>query len=453
MEKPNIIFIFSDQQRADTMGCYGQELDISPNLDRLADEGVLFRDAFTAQPVCGPCRAIFQSGKYPTEIGCYRNGQSLPRDIKTVANYMEEAGYENAYVGKWHLASDRASYSVPADPDYETHAIPKERRGGYKGFWRVSDVLEATSHGYDGYVFDENMNRIDFKGYRVDRINDFALEFLDKYDGKKPFFLTVSHIEPHHQNDRADYEGPDGSKERFKDCKLPKDLEALGGNARQMYPDYLGCCKSLDDNFGKLVDKLKEKGLYDNTIIIYSSDHGSHFKTRNRETYLKGSDDYKRTCHSSALKVPLIIAGGAFKGGKVVREVVSTCSLPKTILALAGVDVGDNMIGENLATLIDKPIDEDKFVYAQISESRLGRCIRSKDYLYSVFAPESNGWDEDRSDVYEEEFFYDLRNDPYELNNLVNDKSTLEIRKKLAKKLIEKIEAAGEGKVEIIIKE
>ena len=366
---------------------------------------------------------------------------------------MEEAGYENAYVGKWHLASDRASYSVPANPDYETHAIPKERRGGYNGFWRVSDVLEATSHGYDGYVFDENMNRIDFKGYRVDRINDFALEFLDKYDGKKPFFLTVSHIEPHHQNDRADYEGPDGSKERFKDCKLPKDLEVLGGDAKQMYPDYLGCCKSLDDNFGKLVDKLKEKGLYDNTIIIYSSDHGSHFKTRNRETYLKGSDDYKRTCHSSALKVPLIIAGGAFKGGKVVREVVSTCSLPKTILAMAGVDVGDDMIGENLETLIDKPIDEDKFVYAQISESRLGRCIRSKDYLYSVFAPESNGWDEDRSDVYEEEFFYDLRKDPYELNNLVNDKATVDIRKKLAKKLIEKIEAAGEGKVEIIIKE
>ena len=71
MGKPNIIFMFSDQQRADTMGCYGQELDITPNLDRLADEGVLFRDAFTAQPVCGPCRAIFQSGKSPTAIGCY----------------------------------------------------------------------------------------------------------------------------------------------------------------------------------------------------------------------------------------------------------------------------------------------------------------------------------------------------------------------------------------------
>lgn len=125
------------------------------------------------------------------------------------------------------------------------------------------------------------------------------------------------------------------------------------------------------------------------------------------------------------------LAGGGFKGGKVVEEVVSTASIPKTILAMAGVDVGEAMIGENLETLIDKEIDKDKVVYAQISESRLGRCIRSKDYLYSVYAPESNGWDEDRSNVYEEEFFYDLRNDPYELNNLVNDKSTIGIRQEL----------------------
>lgn len=452
MEKPNIIFFFSDQQRADTLGVYGQELNISPNLDRLSEEGVLFKQAFTAQPVCGPCRAIFQTGRFPTEINCYRNGLSLPKNVKTLANYMEEAGYENAYVGKWHLASDRVSYSTPANPDYETSAIPIEKRGGYNGFWRAADVLEATSHGYDGYVFDENMNRKDFKGYRVDRITDFALEFLDAYDGGKPFFLTISHIEPHHQNDRGDYEGPDGSKEIFKDYKLPKDLEVLGGDAREMYPDYLGCCKSLDDNFGRMIKKLKERGLYDNTIIIYSSDHGSHFKTRNRETYLKGFDDYKRTCHSSALKVPLIISGGIFKGGKVIEELVSTSSLPKTILAMAGVDVGDKMIGENLGRLLDNEADENKVIFAQISESRVGRCIRTKNYLYSVYAPDCNGWDESKSYVYEEEFLYDVHEDPYELNNLVKDSSTIEIRKSLASELIKQMEKAGEGSVDIVIK-
>ena len=98
MERPNILFYFTDQQRADTLGCYGQRLDISPNVDRLAEEGILFENAFTAQPVCGPCRAMFQTGRYPTEINCFRNGQPLPLDCKTVADYMEEAGYENAYV-------------------------------------------------------------------------------------------------------------------------------------------------------------------------------------------------------------------------------------------------------------------------------------------------------------------------------------------------------------------
>lgn len=108
-------------------------------------------------------------------------------------------------------------------------------------------------------MFDENNNRIDFKGYRADCINQFALDYLDQYAGEKPFFMTVSQIEPHHQNDHNHYEGPNGSKQRFADFVLPEDLKALGGNAAEEYPDYLGQCASLDENLGKLVSKLKEK--------------------------------------------------------------------------------------------------------------------------------------------------------------------------------------------------
>ena len=101
--RPNIIFYFTDQQRADTCGCYGQKLDITPNLDKIAEEGVKFEYAFSPQPVCGPCRALFQTGKYPTETGCFKNNIMLPLNVKTLANYMEEVGYETAYIGKWHL--------------------------------------------------------------------------------------------------------------------------------------------------------------------------------------------------------------------------------------------------------------------------------------------------------------------------------------------------------------
>ena len=99
-QRPNILFYFTDQQRADTCGCYGQELPVTPNLDALADEGTRFEWAFTAQPVCGPSRALFQSGRYPTETGCYKNDVMLPHNIRTLANYLEDAGYETAYVGK-----------------------------------------------------------------------------------------------------------------------------------------------------------------------------------------------------------------------------------------------------------------------------------------------------------------------------------------------------------------
>lgn len=445
MSKPNIIFFFSDQQRFDTIGAYGQKLDITPNLDRLAEEGVIFEQAYSAQPVCGPCRALFQTGRYPTEINCFRNNQALPQNVKTIADYFYEKGYDCAYVGKWHLASDGELEKKPVI-DYQHSAIPLDRRGGYKGFWRVSDVLEFTSHGYDGYVFDEEMKRIDFKGYRVDCITDFALEYLNTYNGEKPFFLTISHIEPHHQNDHNCYEGPMGSRERFQEFELPVDLDVLGGNAKEMYPDYLGCCKSLDDNLGRLVDKLKETGIYENTIIVYASDHGSHFMTRNRDEHLNGYDDYKRSCHSACLRVPLIISGPGFRGGKRVKELVSTASLPKTFLAMAGVDVGNRMIGENLKFIVDgKQENRENYVYAQISESRVGRCIHTEDYLYAVYAPGVNGGSVGNSDYYEDDFLYDLKKDPYELNNLVTSQEYKQVKEKLRKLLLKAMDEAGEN--------
>ncbi|MFC1144341.1 sulfatase-like hydrolase/transferase [Pasteurella multocida] len=450
MTRPNIIFYFTDQQRWDTVGAYGQPLDITPTLDKLAEDGVVFEEAYSSQPVCGPCRSIFQTGLYPTETGCFRNNIALPEGVKTIADYFNENDYDTAYIGKWHLASDGELEEEPTI-DYTTSAIPPERRGGYKGFWRASDVLEFTSHGYDGYVFDENMNKCEFKGYRVDCITDFALEYLDQYQGDKPFFMTISHIEPHHQNDRHCYEGPDGSKIRFKDFELPKDLAELKGNASEMYPDYLGCCRSLDDNLARLIEKLKEKGLYDNTIIVFASDHGSHFMTRNTDENLNGYDDYKRSCHSSALHVPLVIAGGAFKGGKRVKDLVSTASLPKTFLAMAGIDVGEAMIGENLQDVVENNIpNRVNEVFAQISESRVGRCIRTEKYLYSVFAPNKHGGVHAGSDVYQEDFLYDLEKDPYELNNLVRDPAYEQVRVELREKLCEHMLKAKEERPTIL---
>ncbi|MFR4352301.1 MAG: sulfatase-like hydrolase/transferase [Roseburia sp.] len=438
----NVIFYFTDQQRADTCGCYGQPLAITPNLDRLAAEGVKFEYAFSPQPVCGPCRALFQTGKYPTDTGCFRNNIMLPSNCKTLANYIEEAGYETAYIGKWHLASDGELEKPPAI-DHTVTAIPRELRGGYTGFWRTADVLEFTSHGYDGFVFDENNNRIDFKGYRADCITDLALDFFDQRDEKKPFFMTISHIEPHHQNDRKHYEGPEGSKEKYRDFVLPEDLKALGGDAAIEYPDYLGACANLDENLGKLIEKLKQKDLYDDTIIIFAADHGSHFRTRNCDSHLNGYDDYKRSCHDACLRVPLVISGGPYKGGVTVEELVSTESLPKSILAMAGVDVGGAMIGENLLDVVQKKdVDRENQVFAQISESRIGRCVRTERYTYSVYAPGVNGGEAASAAVYADDFLYDMEKDPHQLQNVVGDPAYAEVKADMRRRLLDWIEKA-----------
>jgi len=439
-KQPNILFYFTDQQRFDTCGCYGQPLDITPNLDEMARGGTLFENAFTVQPVCGPCRALFQSGLYPTETGCFRNSKMLPLTVKTLANYMEGAGYQTGYVGKWHLASEGDLEKTPV-LDYQTKAIPPYLRGGYTGYWRVADVLEFTSDGYGGYVFDENGNRCDFKGYRCDCITDYALNFLDGYDGRKPFFLTVSHIEPHHQNSAHHYQGPVGSKEKYQDFVAPRDLASLsGGDYREEYPDYLGAIHSCDENLGRLIVKLKEKGLYENTVIIYTSDHGSHFKTRNRDGHVCGYDDYKRTCHEAAIHVPLVISGGPFSlHGKRVKELVTTGSIPKTLVHLAGIEVGHHMMGEKLDDVALGKTDEQRKneVFIQISESRVGRCIRTEHYTYAIVAPGINGGAVASSDWYVDDFLYDLRNDPFELHNLIEDVAYDSIKAELRARLLE----------------
>jgi uncharacterized sulfatase len=433
--KPNIIYYFVDQQRWDTCGCYGQEMDITPNLDRMAAEGVKFENAFTCQPVCGPARACIQTGKWATQVGCHTNHRMLPINEPTIAKYLSDAGYEVGYIGKWHLAS---CGEMGGADDFRVKAVPPERRGGYRDFWLASDVLEFTSHGYDGYMFDQEGNRRDFPEgrYRADAQTDWVLEYLNSGNREKPFFLFISYIEPHHQNDHNCYEGPHGSKDKYKDFKTPGDLVDTEGNWRKEYPDYLGCCASLDENLGRVRAKLAEMGMEDDTLLIYTSDHGSHFKTRNGE--------YKRSCHDGCVRIPMVACGPGFKGGKVVDSMISLLDTPATVLKAAGLDVPDSFGGRPLQDAVNGTPDWPEEVFIQISESQVGRAIRTKKWKYSVRATDKNGWEDPDAEVYTEDFLYDLDNDPHERNNLVRDPAFGEIRKKLAECLKKRMVKAGE---------
>ncbi len=425
--RPNIIFYFSDQQRHDTLT---QEL--MPNVWELGKEGVIFDNSYTCQPVCGPARACLQTGLYATQNGCYKNGISLNKKYKTLADYFNKSDYDTAYIGKWHLASDS---SVPGGLHCEKTAVPKDRQGGYK-YWRAADILEFTSHGYDGYVFDKEGNKIDFNGYRADCINDFALEYIRNYKGEKPFFMFVSQLEPHHQNDRNRFEGPEGKAEKYNNYPIPEDLSFMKGNYKREYPDYIASINRLDENVGRLVALLKEKGLYDNTVIIYTSDHGCHFKTRNSE--------YKRSCHEASIHTPLVFGGGAINKKAAVNKLVSLIDLPPTLLDLAGIPVPPQFSG-NILPVNKDDVPERECVFVQISESHIGRAVRTKEWKYSAKAL-GTGILKSGAVHYFDDFLYDLKNDPYEKNNLAGNNAYKDVLSEMRKLLSQEMVNAGEKK-------
>ncbi len=444
MKKPNILFILTDQQRHDTCGCYGQELEVTPNLDKLAKDGILFSNAFTCQPVCGPVRSCIQTGMYATETGCFRNGIALPLEAKTLAHFLKDEGYETSYIGKWHLASTIGKpYEKSKQFDYTRSAIPPERRGGYEDYWLASDLLEFTSHPFKGHLFNTEMNKVTFEGYRVDCLTDFALKYLE--NATKPFFFFLSYLEPHQQNDLRKFVDPYNSKVKFKHYAIPNDLKGNEGDWEEHYPDYLGCCNSIDLNFIRIYDKLEELGLVDDTIIIYTSDHGCHFQTRCVE--------YKRSCHDSSIHIPLIMKIPDFHRKKVVNELISLVDLPPTILDLAGVKIPEYMKGRSILNILyDKNEDWPQQIFVQISEAQVGRAIRTSKWKYSVCAPKKQGFIDSRSKLYQEDFLYDLENDPYEQNNLVANPNYKNLRIELSLALIKEMIKANEPIPKIVSK-
>ncbi|MFE5317686.1 sulfatase-like hydrolase/transferase [Paenibacillus sp. NPDC056579] len=430
--RPNVIMFFTDQQRWDTTGYNGNPLGLTPNLDRMAWNGMQVPLAFTCQPVCGPARSCLQTGVYATASGCFTNGIPLPEGSRTIAHSFHDAGYDTAYIGKWHLANTR------------TEPVPEERRGGYR-YWLAADSLEHTSDAYRTLLYNADNEPVKLPGYRVDALTDAAIRYIaEGRPEEKPFYLFLSYLEPHHQNHRDDYPSPDVYKGKYAGGQyVPPDLAALGGTAHQHLDGYYGMVKRLDEALGRLIDALKSLDLLDNTVIAFTSDHGCHFKTRNNE--------YKRSCHESSIRVPLVFSGPGFDGRGRVRELVSLIDLPPTLLDAAGIDVPEQMQGRSLLQQVNRrkgdadsqsPWPQDVFV--QISESQVARALRTQRWKYGVHAPERHPIKDSGSSEYVEQFLYDLEADPYELTNLVEFQSHEAVRARLRERLIQRMIEAGE---------
>ncbi len=437
-QRPNIVLVISDQFRWDCIGAAGvNPLNLTPNLDDMARRGTMFASAFCNQPVCAPARASMFTGQYPSKHGVWRNGIGLSESAVTLAGTLRQAGYSANYIGKWHLAGqDENGKEIRG-------AVPANRRGGFLNLWEGANALEWTSHPYEGDLFDGDNRPIHFKDiYRTDFMTDRAERFLRS--AKAPFFLTLSYLEVHHQNDIDSFVPPKELVGRYKNAFVPEDLRPLPGSWPSQMSDYYGCVAKMDETMGRLRRILRENNLADNTILVFLSDHACHFKTRNAE--------YKRSPHESSIHVPFIIEGPGFNRALTLRELVSQVDLAPSLISAAGLPVPDSMQGHSFLPLLDRKTDGWRNeVYFEMSEFMTGRGVRTPQYTYAAAAPKGRNWKAVPSaPTYFEYIVYDNYADPFQHTNQAGRVTHAKVREELRTRLEKRIAEAGgpEGKVD-----
>jgi arylsulfatase A-like enzyme len=431
--KPNVVMIISDQFRWDCVGAMGlNPMNLTPNLDRMAHSGVMFRNAFCNQPVCAPARASIFTGQYPVKHGVWKNSIALPQNANTLAKSLRAAGYSANYMGKWHLGNGE---EIPA-PERNGPVAP-ERRGGFLDVWEAAEILEFTSHAYEGEVWDRDGKPIRWSGkYRTDFTTERAQNFLRSV--KSPFFLTLSYLEVHHQNDRDTFDPPNEYKGKYPNPFIPGDLRPLPGSWPSQWSDYLACVSKMDETVGTIRKTLQDTGLAQNTVLLFVSDHACHFKTRNAE--------YKRSPHESSIHVPLIVEGPGFQGGKTVSNLVSQVDLMPTLLEAAGVPIPSTVQGRSFLPLVNGKTDgwRDE-VYIEMTEFTTGRVLRTPQHTYAVAAPKAPGWKvAPGAQKYVEYMLYDNYADPYQHVNLAGRVPYQQVAAGLRRRMLERMKEAGD---------
>ena len=450
-KRPNILLVISDQYRWDFVCGYGRNpMDFTPNLDAMLRRGTAFENAFTNQPLCSPARSCLFTGQYATQTGVWKLGFGLRPGATTLATVLRAAGYSTNYIGKWHLAPN--SHNDPASHGY----VPPQYRGGFDDLWQASNELELTSHAYQGTMWDGAGNPMTFDGiYRVDYLTDLAVKFL-RQKQEKPFLLVLSQLEPHQQNDLNGFAPPKGYDEKFRNPYVPPDLRPFPGDWPFQLANYYGDCKSIDESMGKIFQTLREQNLEDNTIVIFVSDHGCHFRTRNTE--------YKRSPQDSSTHVPLIIQGPGFNHSRKISEMVGLVDLAPTLLAALGLPVPATMQGKNFLPLLTDAAARAAWqneIFIQVSESETARALRTPEWTYVALAPDANQGADAGSANYQDYQLYNNAADPAQIINLAGrsdppglvhyfgNRSIRKITDELRERLLARMEAAGEARPQI----
>lgn len=421
MKHPNIIFILADQLRRNALGCYGDTAVHTPHIDRLAREGVRFTQASSSNPVCVPYRFTLMTGECShSRLVPAINWRMSPAE-RTLADEFNEAGRHTVYVGKWHL------YGGLGPGLFKRH-VPRL----YQGRWNEWYGFEFRNHYYDNVCFfNDDPTPIPLPGFQTDALFDVASKRIEARPVDRPFAMVISVEAPH-----PPYEPPEPYATRWKDRPVPLptnfmvpsfvDSDAKGWSAPLTEADReqmiierrasYAMTENLDDNIGRLMKKLRDEGIADETIIVVSSDHGD----------LCGSHALREKQYpfEESVGVPLIAWGPGAGVKKGLSISMPTCSedIFPTLLGLADVGVPDRLPGDDLSGLIfgeHHTPDRPGIMLEFVAELRPGvafhgkayRGFRSERYKYVVAGRESEGL--------RPVLFFDLRTDPQEMNNLI----------------------------------
>ncbi len=421
--KPNVLFVFSDQHRKFDIGCYGHEFVKTPNLDRLAGEGLLFEHCISNSPVCVPARGSLLTGQFAGKHKAFTNDIAIDCSILSVADVLRQGGYHTGYIGKWHLAG------IPRD-----QAVKKERRLGFE-HWKVCNC----NHDYlNTYYYDENNLRHDVEGYEPEIFTDLAVDFIAKNSASDtPWALYLSLATPHDPFDRIKSE----FRDIYKDVEI-KLRDNIGDRVRikeGLYIDiedykeqtkgYFGHISAIDKQIGKLLAQLEKVGQLDNTIIFYTTDHGDMLGSQ-------GEKD-KQLPHEESVAVPLIAYHKDNIRHGVCDELIGLVDLPVTIASLVGLDFSaptdgkdlKNLFVDSTATSYDSAYIYDYFPchQAEGKNMKAWRGIRTKRYTYAVQSDNLN-W-----------VLYDNLTDPLQQNNLAGKEEHKELQDMLWQMLSEHI--------------
>ena len=419
---PNLLFVLTDQWRRQALGFMNDDPVLTPNLDRFAKQSVVFTKATSCTPVCTPDRAVLMTGNYPLTNGVLANDMRLDENSQSLGVVCKRAGYRTGYVGKWHIDGMRG------------FTPPGKRRQGFD-FWHKS-IYHAPFD--QPYYIQDNPEQIKVEGWAPTYATDTAIEFM-KENARHPFALVVSYAPPHNGGGKgmedsytpgmldkdknqkygygykapSEFEAPYRTDE-FKDNPRRPNVKPVHGKfeSAPAMPGYFGAITALDHEFGRLIDWLEKTGELDNTIVIFTSDHGEMMGSQGRMT--------KGLWYEESAGVPCLIGGGGLKA-RTVESPFNAVDVMPTLLGLMGVKK-PSMNGTDFSPLL-RGADFDVPDYAFLSFYKGGapenyrqwRAVYSKRYTYAVVDDSpSYRWTKipDNGGV----ALYDREKDPYQMN-------------------------------------